>query len=183
MSPVLALILGILIGAALVVGAMLWVLRTRMIATHRSERSFADTCAAIEQVVPDAPGWGFPLATWDFYRTFEQKNLVPRGFRQLKVYFVCNAGLASNLLASEPQMAGMMPCSWAVAERSDGSVHVSKLNVGLMGRMFSGVIRRTMGQVAAADDAFLAQVLSPAPRPSGTADHGAAAPRQVRQEG
>jgi hypothetical protein len=78
------LILGILIGAALVVGLVLWIMRTRMIATHRSERSFADTCAAIEQVVPDAPGWGFPLATWDFSRTFEQKNLVPRSFRQLR---------------------------------------------------------------------------------------------------
>lgn len=159
MNTIVALIIGIVVGALLVVGLVLWIMRTRMISTHRSRRGFDETCAAIERVVPGAQGWGFPIATWNFYQTFAAKDLVPAGFSQLKVYFVCNAGLASKLLSSEPRMAGMMPCSWAVSEHGDGSVHVSKLNVGLMGGMFSGVIKDTMGKVAAADERFLAEVL------------------------
>ena len=159
MSTPVCLILGIVLGLALAAGLMVQVLRTRMVAAHRSRRSFEETCAAIEEIVPAAQGWGFPIDTWNFYETFRKKDLVPDRFRKLKVYFVCNAGLASKMLSHTPSFVGMMPCSWAVYELDDGSVWLAKMNVGLMSRMFSGVPGTIMRQVGEADEKFLAQVL------------------------
>jgi uncharacterized protein (DUF302 family) len=88
-----------------------------------------------------------------------QKNLVPEGFINLKVFFVCSAGHASLMLSETPSFVGMMPCSWAVYEMADGSVWLAKMNVGLMSKMFSGVAGTMMRKVGQADDRFLAEVL------------------------
>ena len=159
MSWIVAAVIGVVAGAVLTGGVVLWLMRTRMVVARRSRRSFEDTCEAIERVVGAARGWGFPIPTWNFYQRFQEKGCVPRGFRKIKVYFVCNTRLASGVLEDTPPMAGIMPCSWAVYELEDGSVWLSKMNIGLMARMFSGVIKRAMQQVEAADEEFLAEVL------------------------
>lgn len=159
MNSLILVLIGLLVGAAAVMVAVVIVMRTRMVVAHESARTFDDTCAAIEKIVPTGEGWGFPIDTWNFYETFAQKNLVPEGFLNLKVFFVCNAGHASKMLSESPSFVGMMPCSWAVYEMSDGSVWLAKMNVGLMSKMFSGVAGRMMRKVGQADDVFLAEVL------------------------
>jgi len=158
-NTIFALIGGLIVGAALTMSLTVQVMRTRMVTARRSRRSFEDTCAAIEKVVAAAPGWGFPIDTWHFYKTFEQKELVPEGFRKLEVYFVCNSALASKMIAHAPPFVGLMPCSWAVYELADGSVWLAKMNVGLMSRMFSGLVGASMRRVGEADEKFLAEVL------------------------
>ena len=162
MTTAVALVVGVLAGILLTAAVVLQLMRKRMVVAHPSRRSFEETCASIESVVPQGEGWGFPIDTWDFYETFAKKDLVPTGFVKLKVYFVCNAGLASRLLSSVSGFVGMMPCSWAVYEMQDGSVCLSKLNIGLMSKMFDGTMKTVMGQVADADDEFIPKVLGEA---------------------
>lgn len=159
MNSLIFVLIGLLAGAAAVMAAVVIVMRTRMVVTHKSARTFAETCASIEKTVPTGEGWGFPIDTWNFYETFARKNLVPEGFVNLKVFFVCNAGHASKMLSETPSFVGMMPCSWAVYEMADGSVWLAKMNVGLMSKMFSGVAGQMMRKVGQADDTFLAEVL------------------------
>lgn len=160
MSPTAALILGLVVGLALALGVGVATLRSRMLTAHRSRRSFADTCAAIESVVPaDPEGWSLPLDPWDAYAVLTKKGFAPENFRNLRFYFVCNPRLASGMLRLAPPFAGMMPCTWAVYELQDGTVWLAKLNVGLMSRMFPTAIATLMGKVAAADARFLAEVL------------------------
>lgn len=64
------------------------------------------------------------------------------------------------VLSATPKMAAIMPCSWAVYELEDGSVWLATMNISMMARMFSGPVASAMGEVAAAADAFLAQVLA-----------------------
>ncbi|NOZ93122.1 MAG: DUF302 domain-containing protein, partial [Acidobacteria bacterium] len=96
---------------------------------------------------------------WNFYETFRKKSLIPEHIEKLMVYFVCNSALAQKVISANPAMAGIMPCSWAVYELDDGSVHLAKMNIGMMSRMFSGVIGENMRMVAEADERFLAIVL------------------------
>lgn len=161
MTLPVSLIVGVIAGAALTMGLMVSVLRSQMVVARTSAKSFEDTCAAIERVVPAAQGWGFPIPTWNAFENFANKDLVPKDFMKLQVYFVCNASLGSRMLSQSPSLIGMMPCRWAVYEMADGSVMLSKMNVGLMSRMFSGVVGATMSEVSRADDKFLAEVLSP----------------------
>lgn len=159
MNSIGAAVIGLVVGVVLTAGAVLWLMRTRMVVARKSRRSFEDTCEAIDRVVGRTKGWGFPIPTWNFYQRFQEKGCVPKGFRKIKVYFVCSTKLASGVLEDTPAMAGIMPCSWAVYERDDGSVWLSKMNIGLMAKMFSGVIKQAMQQVEAADEEFLAEVL------------------------
>ncbi len=159
MDPIVAAVIGLAAGTVLTGGVVVWTMRSRMVVARRSRRTFEDTCTAIENVVGEAKGWGFPIPTWNFYRRFEEKGAVPQGFSKLKVFFVCNTQLASGVLEDTAPMAGIMPCSWAVYELDDGSVWLSKMNIGLMARMFSGVIRSSMLRVEAADQRFLPAVL------------------------
>ena len=161
MDTFFVLLIGFVLGLFVAVLATVLAMRRLMVVPHRSHRSFEETCAAIEEVVPRHEGWGFPIEAWNFYETFLKKNLVPRGIRKLKVFFVCNAGLASKVISDTPSMAGIMPCSWAVYEMDDGSVWLSKMNIALMSKMFGGVIREAMTEVARMDEVFLRQVLSP----------------------
>ncbi len=160
MTTFLLLLIGFVAGLFVAVLGTVLAMRKLMVVPHRSRRGFEETCAAIEEVVPAHPGWGFPIETWNFYETFLRKNLVPRGIRRLKVFFVCNAGLASKVISDTPAMAGIMPCSWAVYEMDDGSVWLSKMNIALMSKMFGGTIREAMTEVARMDEVFLRQVLS-----------------------
>jgi len=159
MSTLISLIIGIVGGMLLTGGIVLWMMRTRMVVAHRSQRSFEDTCTAIERTVLAHKGWGFPIKEWNFFETFRKKNLKPDHIEKLMVYFVCNSALAEKVISANPAMAGIMPCSWAVYELDTGEVYLAKMNIGMMSKMFSGVIGENMGIVAEADERFLAIVL------------------------
>lgn len=53
-------------------------------------------------------------------------------------------------------VAAMMPHSIAVYEKSDGSTYISTMNMGLMGSMFGGEVKRVMAKVQKDDDVILA---------------------------
>ncbi len=155
------LLVGMFIGALGIIVLMVYVMRTRMIVEYRSNRSFEDTCRMLEETVGDfkKEGWGFPIPKWHFFETFKRKNLVPKDFRKLMVYFVCNAAMASKVISADRKMVGIMPCGWAVYELADGSVWLAKMNVGLMAHMFSGVVKEQMLIVEEADSRMLPRVL------------------------
>ena len=159
MTNILLIAIGVIAGVILTALGMIYAMRRWMVVAHPSRRSFEDTCAAIERVISANKGWGFPIPSWNFYETFVKKNLVPKGILELRIFFVCKSALASRVIADTPPMAGIMPCSWAVYEREDGSVWLSKMNIALMAMMFSGVIREAMSEVARMDRVFLEEVL------------------------
>ena len=159
MSVAVALILGIIAGVVLTALLVVGMMRKNMVVPERSARSFEETCAAIERAVPALEGWSFPHDTLDMYAKLEAKGMAPDGVKRIRVYFVCNPGLAKRVLTDSPQMSAIMPCSWSVYELDDGSVQVSKMNIGMMSKMFSGEVKSAMGEVAAADGRFMAEVL------------------------
>jgi len=137
-----------------------WMMRTRMVVAGRSNASFDETCERIERVVPAGDGWSFPIPSLDMYDKLAAKHQAPDGIRRIRLFFVCKPALAKRVLSDTPKMAAIMPCSWAVYELDDGSVWLAKMNISLMARMFSGPVASAMGEVAAADDTFLGEVLA-----------------------
>jgi uncharacterized protein (DUF302 family) len=163
MTSIATWILGLFGGAVLTAIFFVWVMRNKMIVRYRCPGSFDDTCAAIERVVPENAGWGFPIDTWNMMETLRNKGQVPQNVNRLHIFFICNPSLAKRVLAADPRMAGMMPCSWAVYEQSDGSVWITKLNIRLMKSFFGGAVGAAMGEVAEGDEIFLAEVLAVKP--------------------
>ncbi len=155
MTPVLWIILGCLIGLTMSSATFVWMMRHKMVVATRSERTFEETREALEAAVAAAKGWALPVDSWDLYERFRRKQLVPERFSRLKIYFLCNSALASRVLSTVPVMAGIMPCSWAVYELDDGSVWISRMNIGMMALLFGGVVGEMMREVEEADREFL----------------------------
>ncbi len=122
---------------------------------HESESPFGfdKTVTAIMDNI-EAAGWSSPKV-YDM-----QKMLLEKGQRdvgRMKVVKLCNPDYAASLLAADDSkfVGVMMPCSFAVYEKSDGKTYVSTMNMKLMSYLFAGNIGDLLGKVAAADDEIL----------------------------
>jgi len=159
MSVPVALIIGLAAGIFVAAAAMVVTMRSKMVVPERSSKSFEATCEAIEQVVPAAEGWSFPMESFDMSMKLAAKNGLPENVKRIRLYFMCNPKVAKSVLGAEPKLSAIMPCSWSVYELSDGSVWVSHMNIGLMSKMMGGVVGTSMAGVAEADQRFLEHIL------------------------
>jgi uncharacterized protein (DUF302 family) len=156
---VVAIIIGFALGLITAAVAGVATMRSSMVVPERSSKSFEETCAAIEKVVPGTEGWSFPMDSLDMSAKLAAKNALPENVRKIRLYFMCNPGVAKTVLGANPKLSAIMPCSWSVYELADGSVWVSHMNISMMARMMGGVVGASMGQVAETDERFLEAVL------------------------
>jgi hypothetical protein len=150
---------GVVVGVVLAALVVVQLMRSKMIVPHRSSRTFEETCAAVERVVPEGDGWSFPMPPLDMHRKLADKGQAPDGLRHIRTYFVCKPSVAKRVLSAAPKIAAMMPCSWSVYELDDGSVWLATINISMMAKMFSGAVAEGMGEVAVADQRFLPEIL------------------------
>ena len=127
-----------------------------MIVTEQSRLGFDETISALGKAITDQ-GWISP-GTTDM-----QASLAKHGQdfpHRVKIIKLCHPQYAADVLATDRHVACLMPCSIAVWEGDDGRVYISKMNTGLMGKMFGGNIAEVMGNKVARDEAaILAPVL------------------------
>lgn len=145
----LGLLVGMLLGIALTAGAVWLVMPGLMVVEHESKLDFDATVAALEKAVK-AEGW-VVSGVADM-----QKSLAKHGVtfpRRVKVVKLCHPQYAGSVLRTDRRMAALMPCSIAVYEDDDGTVRISKMNTGLMGKMFGGNVAQVMGEHVARDEA------------------------------
>ncbi len=154
--PGLVLLSGFALGV-IVTGIAVWLFMPgMMIEIQKSKLGFDETVAAIEQAINDN-GWSSP-GTMNVNASLVKhgKNLPKR----VKLIKLCKAEYAVDVLTTDRYVSCLMPCSIAVWEADDGTVQISKMNTGLMGKMFGGNIAKIMGEKVARDEeAILADVL------------------------
>jgi uncharacterized protein (DUF302 family) len=155
----IAVVIGFVVGVVLTAVAMVLVMRSSMVVPERSSKPFDATCEAIEQVIPGNDGWSFPIESFDMSAKLAAKNGLPDNVKRIRLYFMCKPSVAKVVLGATPKLSAIMPCSWSVYELSDGSVWVGHMNIGMMAKMMGGVVGRSMGDVAAADQRFLEAIL------------------------
>lgn len=159
MNVPIALIIGIVVGILITIVAVVMTMRSQMVVPERSSKSFEATYEAIEQVVPGAEGWSFPMESFDMSAKLAAKGGLPDNVKRIRLYFMCNPKVAKVVLGAEPKLSAIMPCSWSVYELTDGSVWVSHMNISMMSKMMGGVVGSSMGEVAKVDEGFLEHVL------------------------
>ncbi len=152
------IIIGI-IGAGFVLISMM---KNRMIVTCESPHSFEETRSRFEAIVPEykEQGWGMPMEMLDMYAKLDEKGHAPGNINRMVSYFLCNPSMARKVLEDSPHMSAIMPCSWSIYETSDGRIIIAKMNVGLMSRIFGGVIKDAMGKVEETEQEILGRLLS-----------------------
>ena len=74
------------------------------------------------------------------------------------MHFVCKSAHANKILKVDPNMSGIMPCTWSAYEAKNGEVYLAKMNIGLMSKMYFGLIREIMADVAKTEAAMLSKI-------------------------
>jgi uncharacterized protein (DUF302 family) len=135
-------------GLLLALAAVLVVMPKMMIVTHESPLGFDETVAAIENGISEN-GWTSP-GTEDMNRKLATQGVdfKPR----VKIIRMCRADYAESVLTTDRYLSCLMPCSVSVWEGDNGKVYVSKMNTGLMGKMFGGNVAAVMGGNVARDE-------------------------------
>lgn len=145
----------VLIGMVLM-GLIVWfVMPSMMLVTHKSRRSYAETLAALNEAVARKQGWKV-LAVNDY----QQATAPFAALEHVGSVNVCNPRYASTILTSDKNriVSAFMPLAVGVYEDKKGQVYVTEMNVGLMGRMFGGVIAKVMGMAGHDLDEMIATV-------------------------
>ncbi len=153
---------GMVLGAASAGVGGVKLLQTQLMKEIPSPKSFEETCKAIEETVPQfaEKGWGFPFNNWNFHKVFEDKNIDIPDIKKMTVYFICNAKLAAKMINANNAIVGIMPCSWAVLEKSDGKTYIAKINMNVLANIFLGPTKEAMLQVEKDEEEMFEKIFS-----------------------
>lgn len=141
---------GLLVGCALAAVGFVTLMRRRMLAITPSRfATVEETVAALEQGIAAADGWSSP-ATRDLNGMLAKHGVTftPK----VRLVELCKAPYAAEVLRDTRAMATLMPCALAVYEDDAGKVWISRLNSGLLGKMFGGTVARVMGGGVAVEE-------------------------------
>jgi uncharacterized protein (DUF302 family) len=152
----LYVLIGLVAGASLTGAALVTAMPKMMIVTQESQLGFDETVAALEKAIP-AEGWVVSTVT-DMNKSMA-KHGVEFGPR-VKLVKLCKPEYAQSVLRTDRHVSTLMPCTIAVWEGDDGKVYLSKMNMGLMAKMFGGNIAHVMGgRVVQDEHAILAGIV------------------------
>jgi len=147
MRTLLVFILGLVLGAVVVAGGIVW--KGSSLAVHEvvSPSTVEETVARITKAA-EGEGWKV-LGVRKLHESIKQGA----GIEVLPVHVVelCHPAHAGKILkedAARP-VSVFMPCSIAVYEKTDGKVYVASTNAALLGRVFGGVVAEVMGGAVA----------------------------------
>ncbi|MCK4671425.1 MAG: DUF302 domain-containing protein [Candidatus Aegiribacteria sp.] len=143
-------------GAVLVAIVGISVAPGMMINESESLYSYDDTVEII-QTEAEALGWKIPAV-------HVISNSVASGgydVAPVTVIELCKVDLAGQILSDDESrvVSSMMPCRIAVYETSDGNVIVSRMNTGLISKLFGGDIERLMADATSETEQILGTVL------------------------
>jgi uncharacterized protein (DUF302 family) len=144
----LFLLVGLVAGVLLTGAAVVTAMPNMMIVTHESRLGFDETISALEKGIPEH-GW-VVSTVMDMNKSMARHGVdfAPR----VKLVKLCNPEHAKSVLTTDRHVSTLMPCTFAVWEGDDGKVYLSKMNMGLMARMFGGNIAKVMGGDVARDE-------------------------------
>jgi uncharacterized protein (DUF302 family) len=121
-----------------------------------SPYGFDETVDRIEAAA-EAHGWSVPKT----YRLCKGLAAHGHSIAPVAVVELCQPDYAARLLQDDATrgVSAFMPCRISVHERSDGSVAITRMNTGLMSRVFSPEISEVMGRATADTQLILAAAL------------------------
>ncbi len=139
------------IAGLVVCGILVFILMPKlMIVTHQSKYDYATTISKLEESIANNQ-WKHK-GTMNFHEDMKKagKDLPVKA----GVVKLCKADYAYEILKNPEErfVTCLMPCGFGVWEDDQGNVFVSKMNTGLMGKMFGGTIKKIMGGNVSADE-------------------------------
>jgi len=136
------------IAGMFIMGLIVWfTMPILMLVKLRSKLTYDETISVLDENFKKKQDWKV-LVVNDYQKTTEAFVALER----VGSVNICNPRYASKILADDKNrgVTAFMPLGLGVYEDKKGQVFVSKLNIGLLGKMFGGTISEVMG-IAAKD--------------------------------
>jgi len=143
---IINLIISFLVGASIAVYYIMFTARRSFVTEQESNYSFDETVKRLKKTIEESDGWVLPIPDWQFSQIMEKHGKGFEGIERLDVYFICKAKYAQKMVSKRPAMAALMPCGWAVYQKS-GKVYLGALNAGLLSMPFKGLEKKLFGYV------------------------------------
>jgi len=155
MERIYFLVLGVVLGASLIVYVIYKMAPGLMMRESVSKYSFEETLEQLQQKV-DAIGWKVPHIH-DLQATMLKFDFE---VRKVKVLEICKPDYAYMVLSRDDERIAstLMPCRISVYEKSDGKVYVSRLNSVGMGGVFGGIIKKAMSRAGRESEEIIGSV-------------------------
>lgn len=156
MKKIIYFIVGVLLGAVFM-GIIIWnQMPDLMILDMESQHDFETTVDMLEENAYETG--------WEVVNEVDiQSRMQGDGheFLRMKIIEICHVEHSYDIfqIDENKKVAGLMPCRFGVYEQYDGKVKISKMNMGLMSKMFGGLIQKVMGQVASEEKVMLEGVI------------------------
>ncbi len=156
-SSAIKYVLAALVGSVICITLIFKFMPSMMIVTSKSNFDFDTTVAMLENSVIDN-GWVISGGNAiDMNNSLMQNGVdfTPR----VKLIKLCKANYAQSVLETDRYISCMMPCTISIWEDDNGAVNISKMNMGLMAKIFGGNISRVMGKDVAEDEKMILSVV------------------------
>ena len=128
----LAFAAGVLWGVSLSFVFAVIFLRNSLINEYQSQLGFEETLMQLQGEIKSFPGWMARSSSCSLPKPEDGSSVA-----SLKL---CNGEYASEIMNDETsrKVAAMMPCNFAVYQKSDGKTYISCLNMRLLGSLLGG---------------------------------------------
>jgi uncharacterized protein (DUF302 family) len=131
------------IAGMILMGLIVWfIMPVMMLVKLKSRLAYDETISVLSENLKKKQDWKV-LAVNDYKKSTEAFVILP----QTGSINICNPRYASRILADDKDrgVTAFMPLELGVFEDRKGQVFVSRLNIGLLGKMFGGTISKVMG--------------------------------------
>jgi len=147
----LAGLAGVAIGIVLCGVTVFAAMPSMMIVTKECTLDFDNTVATLRKRIPEH-GWVLSggKAT-DMNTSLAEHGVAVRP--RVKLVRLCKVEYAESVLTTDRSVSCLMPCTMGVWKSDDGKTYLSKMNIGLMARLFGGDMNRIMGGKVAKEEA------------------------------
>ena len=157
-KTVIGIVIGIILGI-LAMGIFVWnMMPKKMLMVRKSKYNFEETITRIEE--------GIYSNNWEVLHIYDiGECLFAEGFDdnylRVNVISLCQPEYSYNILQDDAnkKISAIMPCRIAIYEDSQGDVYISRMNIGLLSKMFGGVITDIMQTVAEDDQKIISEVI------------------------
>jgi len=152
---IVMLAVGIVVGAAATVFALLRSMRRLAVREIASPSSVDETVARLSKAA-EGEGWKV-LGVRKLHESVREHAGIT--VRPVHLVDLCHPGHAGGILGDDAArpVSVFMPCTISVYEKGDGKTYVASTNAALLGRAFGGVVADVMGgPVAGAQERFVA---------------------------
>jgi len=125
------------------------ILRHSLINEYQSKLGFKETVTQLENDIKSQKGW--------LVRTSSCSLPNPKDGTRAIAIKLCNGVYASELINDEStrKTAAIIPCSFAVYQKSDGKTYISQLNISLLGSLLGGRANLTFSGKIAPDQKII----------------------------